>query len=241
MKNTDLRYYSDSYQFLDTAKVVDIYAENNGRYAIVLDGTIMYPQGGGQPYDTGEIITKGVVFRVKEVRFKDGVVYHIGSFVTGIFTIGDTVDVSINEPRRRLHARLHTAGHLIDQVLRELHLGLQPVKGFHFPEGAYVEYRGTYSADLALLAKEIERILNLLIATDALVTSEIVDSIEALKKRGVTIPIAISANKSVRIVSALEPMPCGGTHVKRLGEVGYVQIPKVRIKDSNLRISYRLS
>ena len=48
----------------------------------------------------------------------------------------------MNEEKRRLYARLHSAGHMLDIVVKNLKLGWIPGKGYHFPDGPYVEYNG---------------------------------------------------------------------------------------------------
>ena len=59
------------------------------------------------------------------------------------FLPGEEVTLSINEASRRLHARIHSAGHLLDIAMTKLgQTHLKPGKGYHFPKGAYVEYIG---------------------------------------------------------------------------------------------------
>lgn len=61
----------------------------------------------------------------------------------------------IDEARRRLHARLHSAGHALDVAMARIGLGgecLKPTKGYHFADGPYVEYEGEYAADTGALA-----------------------------------------------------------------------------------------
>jgi len=56
------------------------------------------------------------------------------------FNIGDNVRIEINAEWRKLNARNHTSGHLIDQVMRVLEPTWGAGKGYHFPDGPYVEY-----------------------------------------------------------------------------------------------------
>ena len=60
------------------ASVIESSPWLDGRQTIVLDQTIFYHEGGGQPYDKGVIKAANADFEVEEIRFKDGTVYHIG-------------------------------------------------------------------------------------------------------------------------------------------------------------------
>jgi len=89
------------------------------------------------------------------------VVEHYGNFEetgnnTPTFKPSDVVRLSIDPNLRILHARLHSAGHLLDAAVKRANLGdFIPGKGCHFPKGAYVEYEGTvYSEDKKASAKE---------------------------------------------------------------------------------------
>ncbi len=102
------------YLYNDQAVVLAIETLENGRYRVVLDQTIFYPQGGGQPYDQGTITTQdsGALFDVHEVRFDNGVVYHIGEFKTGSFAIQQKVNLAVYQARRSLHNKYHAGGNL---------------------------------------------------------------------------------------------------------------------------------
>ncbi|MBP7057259.1 hypothetical protein KBB08_02100 [Candidatus Gracilibacteria bacterium] len=237
---TQLKYYDDSYQFDDTARVLAVVPQENGKQAVILDQTIMYPQGGGQPYDTGTITQDDTVFIVTDVRYKDGQVYHIGHFTHGTLQSEDAA-VHVDEPRRRLHARIHTAGHLVDDALYDLGYGMIPLKGYHFPDGPYVEYQNALSGDLVAIAQQVETKINALIATNFAVRSEIVHSIAELKGKCPYLPPHIPEGKPIRIIYAsgdTKGQTCGGTHVKYLEEIGTVKIPRIKVKKGTTRVSY---
>lgn len=116
-----LYYTSDAEECL--AQVVNCLSEADGRYAIELDRTLFHPQGGGQPADRGWIAglaVEGVVSRGDSVA-------HI---VSQPLPAGE-VTIRIDPESRRLHARLHSAGHALAQA-GELS-GWQPIKGHHWP------------------------------------------------------------------------------------------------------------
>ena len=94
--------------------------------AMILNETIFHPQGGGQPGDHGIIlnsITKEEVFIVVDTRVSPtdrNVIYHYGHFAPNslhdFLDTDRTVLLHVNEQSRRLNARLHSAGHLLDKV-----------------------------------------------------------------------------------------------------------------------------
>lgn len=242
LPKTELTYLQDSYQFEAEAKVLAIDITPEGKNFVILDKTIFYPQGGGQPYDTGTITSGDAVFIVSEVRFKDGFVYHFGEFTSGTFTVGDSVKLQIDEQRRKLHCRLHSGGHLVDTGVHALGYDLIGVKGYHFPDGPYIEYTGVLNGDLTVVAQELETKLNELIQAGYPVRTEIVGSVDDLKGRCFHIPEFLPKDKPIRLVFVCGEIgePCGGTHVKDLKEVGKIHIPKIKAKGENLRISYTI-
>lgn len=107
-------YWSDTYLTESTAHILEITPEY-----IVFDRTIFHPQGGGQPADTGEISTKDgedIKITISDVKMRDEIVYHYGNFQGVPLNIGDEVTLKIDSEKRRLHARLHSAGHLIGNI-----------------------------------------------------------------------------------------------------------------------------
>lgn len=69
--------------------------------------------------------------------------YHFGHIQNGSLQAGDEVLLSIDADLRTLNARNHSAGHLLDNALTIAGITtLSPTKGYHFPEGCYVEYTG---------------------------------------------------------------------------------------------------
>lgn len=87
-----------------------------------------------------------VKFVVKNIVCKKDAIWHVGSYEPkeGQFTKGDVVTCKVNEELRRLAARFHSAGHLLDMAMnRAGRSDLKPSKGYHFTTGgAYVEYIG---------------------------------------------------------------------------------------------------
>ncbi len=225
----------------DTATIIDVITYNN-QQSLVLDQTIFYPQGGGQPYDQGTITGNGNVFEVSEVRFQEGIVYHIGLIRSGSFEKGMTVTLQVNKKRRNFNSRNHTAGHLIDIAMQNVGMDLVPRRGYHFPKGAYIEYVGTLDdSEREGLKIKLQQEVNHLIAKNLPVEIKMV-TIDQLKAMASYVPDYIPKDKPIRtmIVQGYPAIPCGGTHAKTSKEVGPLTIDKARNKKGSLRISYSI-
>ena len=239
---TFLKYMEYSTVFTDSATMLAVTQYHDNQQAIILDQTIFYPQGGGQPYDKGFIKNNNATFIVEEVRFKDGIVYHIGSFQTGSFDANTPVTLHVDKTRRLFNSRNHTGGHLIDIAIRNLGLNFTPSKGYHFPKGAYVEYEGTLDATKRdTLQGNVEKLVNDLIRQALPITVAMVDRDE-LSAIAYYVPDYIPHNKpsKVMIVEKYPAIPCGGTHVQNTKEVDSIIIDKIKNKKGNLRISYSI-
>jgi len=108
-----------------------------------------------------------VKFKLTGIACKKNAIWHIGTYEPqgSSFGKGDVVTCKVNEELRRLAARFHSAGHLLDMAMnRAGRTDLKPSKGYHFTTGgAYVEYEGAVDekdrpqliADLNKFSKEI--------------------------------------------------------------------------------------
>lgn len=234
---TKLLYLNDTYLFKARAKFIVI-KENDKGIAIILDQTIFYPQGGGQPADTGKIISGNSEFTVTDVRLDgEGFVWHFGTFNSEMFDEGEEVSLEIDKDKRILNARLHSAGHLLDCAVSKLKLqSLKPTKGFHFPQGPYVEYDGIVEDNQALIPV-LESAINELIEENLTTATENLSPDEA-KIQGIWAP----PGKSARVVrfNGYEHCGCGGTHINEASEIGKIQIRKIKSKKGTTRISYAI-
>ena len=238
MEMTKLLYLED-FNLLNTqAKVIDV-LEENGKTIALLDQTIFYPQGGGQPYDRGLIESVSGRFIVDEVRFVDGTVKHIGKFESGSFSKGDTAECRVDKERRMLHSRLHSAGHVVDMAVYELKLGWIPGKGYHFPDGPYVEYKGSLGGvDKEKLKTEIEKVCNTFVQEGRKTELRFMPK-EEMTSVCHFVPDYIPEGKPARVVMYGDfGVPCGGTHVSNLMEIKRMIIRKIKQEGENLRVGY---
>lgn len=236
---TNLKYLEDTELFVSEARVVSLDRPvGSAESVMVLDETIFYPQGGGQPTDVGSISRSGGEFLVTKARFDNGTVYHAGTVTAGEFKAGDEVHLNIDGTRRIRHAKLHTGGHLVMTAVDRI-LQLPAMKGYHFPDGPYVEFIGTVDAEgREQLVGQLQEQLDALVAENSAVASEFV-GIDELRAQGVYVPAEIPAGKPTRVViTAGYKSPCGGTHMKRLGDVKGLKIKGIKTKSGNTRVSY---
>lgn len=226
---------------VDTAKIIDIVHRDDQRSSIILDQTIFYPQGGGQPYDHGTITGKSGSLNIEEVRFSEGIVYHIGTII-GILDRGSMVTLKVDSKRRECNSRNHTGGHIIDIAMRKCKQSQIPTRGYHFPEGAYVEYEGTLDEEeRENLRDTLQKEVDLLVKEARPVTIRLV-SIDELKKIANYVPAYLPKDKPSRamVIDGYPAIPCGGTHAKSTN-IGTLTIVKIKNKSGNLRISYEVS
>ena len=240
MNSTKLLYMEDMQMLTCNATVLDVQKEND-KDVVVLDQTCFYPQGGGQPYDQGIIESSDEKkLHVEEVRFIDGQVKHIGTFTgDGAFNVNDQITCYVESARRALHARLHSAGHIVDMAVTALGLDWTPGKGYHFPDGPYVEYAtNTEITDKEKLKNDIETKCNAFIA-EARETSIIFMPKEQMHTVCHHVPDYIPEGKPARVMMYGDfGVPCGGTHVANLRDVGAITIRKIKGTNGTIQIAY---
>jgi len=240
MNKTELSYLEKMDLLEQDATILDTYKEND-KDVIILDKTIFYPQGGGQPYDTGKIAADSSVFSVQEVRYFEGIVKHIGFFEKGMFEKNQKVSCRVDAERRSLHARLHSGGHLVDMAVYESKPSWIPGKGYHFPDGPYVEYTG------AVQEGESENLIKLIEESgNRFVEKNIAVKVKFCNKDELTsycrhVPDNIPEGKPIRVVLFGNfGVPCGGTHVKSLSEIRKFTIRKIKQEKDKIKVSYEV-
>lgn len=240
MQHTDLIYMTYMNLLSCGAKVKEVLEEND-RTVIILDRTVFYPQGGGQPYDTGVITASTGTFKVDEVRFIDGTVKHLGAFESGRLNIGDVVTCEVDADRRLLMSRLHSAGHVLDMAVHSLGYDWQPGKGYHFPNGPYVEYNGSLDLEsVNVIATRIEQKANSFIHNSTPTRIEFMPK-EAMSAVCRYVPEHLPEGKPARVVFYGDyGVPCGGTHVANLAAIKHMTIRKVKLEKGTIRVSYML-
>lgn len=241
---TELSYLDGFGIVTGTAHITSVGNTQDGRVDIQLDTTCFYPRGGGQDWDTGEINNSegSAVFTVEEVRLDEtGIVHHIGAFENmEQLHVGDHVTCTINAERRAVNTRLHSAGHVVDLAVDRLKLPWTPGRGGHYPHMSFVEYDGEVTSEEAeVIREQIEQVVNEVI--DAGGRNEVrfmpVSEMHTVCRH---VPQNIPTNKPARVVIYNDDfgVPCGGTHVANLRDIGKVTITKVKTKKGLTKVSY---
>ena len=224
---TEKLYYLDPYLQEFPAAILRKTPLGDGRFAVILDCTAFYPEGGGQPCDTGTLNELPVL----NVQTKDGEIVHTVDGDPGDGPVNGKIDWQ----RRFDHMQQHTGEHILSGVF------LAKVQaenvGFHL-SAATVQIDVTLPALSAELADEIETVANAVIFSDRPIDARFVEPAElaayALRK-------APGAEfEQIRIVSVTDCdcCPCGGTHVRRTGEVGLLKIRGWEKRKNNIRVEF---
>ena len=218
-------YYEDPYQKTFTAQVLSCEPGKKGRYQVILDQTAFYPEGGGQPYDTGML--GGV--KVLEVHEKDG---HVVHETEAPLTVGGTVAGEIDWQRRYDHMQNHSGEHLFSGLLHR-HYGYDNV-GFHMGEDEItVDFNGPLTMEQV---EALEREANEVVYANGPIqiiypTSEELEKLEYRSKKELTGQVRI-----VEVCGA-DVCACCGTHVKQAGEIGLIKILGMINYKGGVRIS----
>jgi misacylated tRNA(Ala) deacylase len=211
----------------------------NDRRGIVLDRTVFYATGGGQPGDIGRLSRAGGDIAIATTVYGDtkADIVHMPGEAEALPEPGETLTAVLDWERRYAHMRIHTALHLLSVVLP------YPVTGGQI--GAD-EGRLDFSIEGEVPPKdEIEARLNELVAANYPVTTEWITDAELeanpgmVKTMKVKPPMGSGRVRLVRI-GDIDLQPCGGTHVAATGEIGRLAIGKMESKGKqNRRVRIR--
>ncbi len=228
---TDFRGYEAI--ALDDAQVAAIYKEGTsvrsvsaGDAAIVvLDRTPFYAESGGQVGDTGELVAPGGTFAVTDTqKIQPDVFGHHGKLATGSLKVGDRLAAKVDAARRARTVRNHSATHLMHKALRE-------VLGPHVQQkGSLVDAERTrfdFSHNSPMTEEEtwrVEAIVNAEILANAATSARIMKHDEAIKA-GALAFFGDKYGDEVRVLDIGSSRElCGGTHVKRTGDIGFFKV-----------------
>jgi len=232
---------------MDGARLLDTIILENGDISLILDKTVFHPQGGGQPTDLGVIRAASAEFVVKmskEDRIT-GIVQHIGSFsYGGIEDLrGSSLRLLVDVTRRKEMAAIHSAGHILDVCMVRLGFALKPTKGYHFPDGPYVEYEGTMSPeDRETLPRKLKAKMREIVSENIATEIRFLPKAEAQTLCSDADLTMFSERALVRVVAVAGGWcPCGGTHVGSTEELGPISVTRTRSKKKTLRVSYEMS
>ena len=227
---TDCLFRDDAYLQDCDATVLAV-----SEQGLVLDRTVFYASSGGQPGDRGVLTTQaGAPIAVETAVFTDPAKSEIAHVLPGALPAGvarpqpgDKVAAAIDWETRYRRMRMHTALHLLSAVLPF------PVTG-----GSVGDAEGRLDFDIpeaGLDKDEITRKLADMIAADAPVTARWITEAELaanpalIKTMSVKPPMGTGRVRLIEVVG-YDLQPCGGTHVRRTGEIGAVRVTQIEKK-----------
>jgi alanyl-tRNA synthetase len=204
-------YHEDS-AILETDATLLRQEEADGTWAVVLDRTVLFPGGGGQPADAGWIDDQEVTGFAGEA---DELVHYLAAPLQGR-SPGDTVRVRVEPRRRRESAQQHTGQHIVSACLLEVG-GYQTVSVHMGDDALTVESPVPTIPDDALRA--VEECVNRTIGMNLPVRTHVVSGEELAR---FNLRRAASPRELHRVVEieGRDASACGGVHVSRTGEVG---------------------
>lgn len=224
---TDALFREDAYLRDCDARIVAIEDD-----AVILDRTVFYPLGGGQPGDSGTLRrADGSEVRVTDTRMNrdTGDIRHLCD-PSGL-SVGDAVTAVLDWELRYRYMRMHTCLHLLSAVITA------PVTGGNIGDGyGRLDFDLPESPD----ADVVETELNALIEKDFAVEFEWItdDELDAqpelIKTMSVKPPRGLGKVRLVK-VPGVDLQPCGGTHIRHTAEIGRVRVAKIDKKGKQNR------
>jgi misacylated tRNA(Ala) deacylase len=228
---TQLLYREDPYLATCEARVVGTRGN-----AVVLDRTICYARGGGQPGDSGSLLRgDGGVLAIADTLHGDGgEILHVVGDDGPLPAAGEPVRIDLDWPRRHAHMRMHSCLHLLGAVLRYGVTG-----GNITAERSRLDFDMDASPD----REAVEAELNALVERDLPVRAFWIDEAELDSRPELVRTLSVRPPRGAGRIRLLEIpevdlQPCGGTHVARTGEIGAVRIGKIEKKGRRNRRVY---
>lgn len=188
---------------------------------IVTDITPFYAESGGQLADKGIIISDNVKLNVLDVQKRGNAIYHKVEITEGKVSIGDKLYLVVDKERRNALARAHTGTHLLHSVLRR-NLGDVVKQAGSLVDTDLLRFDFVYFDDIKSSTRDIiEDEVNRYIRENLSVNIEELLLEEAIKSGAIAL-FEERYGENVRVVSidTISKELCGGTHVKRTGDIG---------------------
>lgn len=233
---TELLYLKDSYR-----RDADAVVRATGDGAVVLDRTVLYPGGGGQPADTGTLWWPGGERRITEMRRDGGTVWHV---LDGLPPPeGAAVRAALDWDRRYAIMRHHSALHVLVGAVYRL-FNARVTGGAIYPDRARMDF-SLEDLDRSRVA-EIEGETNRVLAEDRPITVRFVTHEEFARSDLVRLARDLVPRDVERIrvveIDGYDAQADGGTHVARTAEIGVLRIVKTENKGrANRRLEIQLT
>ena len=230
VSNSKFKGYETTFLSTDIVK----YSSNKNEHYVVLNQTPFYAESGGQVADTGSIIGDEINLKVQNVQFEGEMIIH--KCTGDINGKNFSVKCQVNESRRQMIRKNHTATHL-------MHKALKVVLGDHVQQAGSLVHPNYLRFDITHFEKitsdeikEVEQIVNNEILSNNKLDIAI-QSFDEAKKEGALAMFGEKYGDEVRVitVSNFSKELCGGTHVVRTGDIGLFKITEEASLASGVR------
>lgn len=211
---------------------------NDGEKGIlVVNQTPFYGESGGQLGDTGTIVGEKTKFEVDDTQKKgNGVFIHIGVVTSGKIAVGDAVELNVDHKRRKKIRANHSATHLLHEALRET-LGTHVAQKGSLVSPDRLRFDFSHPKPMTKdELKKVEDLANEIVLQNAPVSTRLMAVDDAIAEGAMAL-FGEKYGEEVRVVSmgerdnpestvnhAWSLELCGGTHVKRTGDIGIIRI-----------------
>lgn len=236
---TEQLYYPDNEYQKEFDSEVSKIKEVDGY--VVLEETLFYPEGGGQPADKGKISWDGSEAEVIDVQKENGEIRH---YIEGeLPEEGEEVHGRIDWERRYKHMRMHTAQHILSWIVLNMYDASTAGNQIHedysridfepadFDEGDVEKIENGVNS---LIEKELE------VEKDEVPREELEEKVQEGRTNLDIIPDSIDPLRAV-ILGGEDICPCGGTHVDNLNQIGKIKITDRKSKGSDVeRLEFEL-
>ena len=218
---TDTIAYRDAYARSVSARVLEADADG-----IVLDRTVFYPGGGGQPPDAGWLVADGRRVAVTSAKKRGDDIVHLLEDGADAPPVGSELTAEIDWERRHRLMRTHSALHVLCGVVWRDH-GAQVTGGNMEPLAGRMDFE--FEAMSGELVAEIERRVNEEVAADHEIRVKVLPREEAfaipdlIRTKVNLLPPGIGEVRTIEIVG-LDLQADGGTHVSPTAEIGRVRV-----------------
>ncbi len=219
---TEKLYDRDSHMYEFTAKVVSCEKNENG-YAVILDKTAFFPEGGGQLADTGKIGDANVI----DVQIKDDIVH----YTDAPLETGREYPCALDREKRFRRMQNHSGEHILSGIVHKL-FGYDNV-GFHMgSEDITVDYNGTLTPEQIA---EVERLCNIAVTENVKITAFYPDPAD-LPHMEYRSKLELTENVRIVTIEGYDSCACCAPHVDRTGEIGVIKLLDSEKNKGGIRI-----
>ncbi len=210
--------------YLEGSQVEEIKAGDSA--VVVLDRTSFYAESGGQVGDRGELAGAGATLQVEDTRkIQPEVFGHMGKLSSGRLRVGERVIAAVDPVSRERAAWNHSATHLMHAALRSV-LGTHVEQKGSLVDAAHTRFDFSHNAPMsAAELREVENQVNREIRRNHEVSVRTMQHDEAIKAGAMAL-FGEKYGEEVRVIGMGEFSTelCGGTHVRRTGDIGFFKI-----------------